>query len=281
MWYINEQYLIFIVDLLVSQVGNWDLIVGDLPDLMLRSLVWFSRVEKISKSLIVDLHKAGSEGVLKIPTQKQSIHKQTMRRPQTIPTQCMPWRGKKQQLLCRPYLPPLLLECFGRLENLLDSTWNDSPQVLQIGPLHSKGLPAASLAISKATNVVPIQSRLYQQGDLFENLTLRVTRPEHTIEAEVIALLSVSRAPCVRLRTRRGNLKGCWSHSLGYTKFSLSLRFIGCMLVCYCRDLNFTVTCPKHQLWLAALHVSQSVSQSQALLGQWKLWLGPVLLSSV
>ncbi len=85
MWYINEQYLIFIVDLLVSQVGNGDLIVGDLPDIMLRSLVWFSCVKKISKSLIVDLHKAGSEGVLKIPTQKQSINKQTMRRPQTTP----------------------------------------------------------------------------------------------------------------------------------------------------------------------------------------------------
>ncbi len=81
----DEQYLIFIVDLLVSQVGNGDLIVGDLPDIMLRSLVWFSCVKKISKSLIVDLHKAGSEGVLKIPTQKQSINKQTMRRPQTTP----------------------------------------------------------------------------------------------------------------------------------------------------------------------------------------------------
>lgn len=98
------------------------------------------------------------------------------------------------KLLRRPHLPPLLLECFGRLEDLLDSTWNDSPQVLQIAPLHSKGLPAASLAISKATNVVPIQSRLHQQGDLFENLTLSGTRPKHTVEAEVIALLSVSRA---------------------------------------------------------------------------------------
>jgi len=164
--------------------------------------------------------------------------------------------------LCRPYLPPLLLECFGRLEDLLDSTWNDSPQVLQIAPLHSKGLPAAGLAISKATNVVPIQSRLYQQGDLFENLPLRVTRPEHTVEAEVIALLSVSGAPCVRLRKRRGDFKGCWSHALSYNKLSLCLRFIGCMLmlVCFCRDINFTIKCSKHQL----LYMSVSLRRSLA-----------------
>lgn len=75
---LHKQYLILIVDFLVGQVGNCDLIVGDFPDLMLRSLVRFSLVEKISKGLIVDLHKAGSEGVLKIPTQEQSINKQTM-----------------------------------------------------------------------------------------------------------------------------------------------------------------------------------------------------------
>lgn len=60
-----KHYLIFIVDFLVGQVGNCDLSVGHLPDLMFRSLVWFSCVQKISKGLVVDLHKAGGETVLK------------------------------------------------------------------------------------------------------------------------------------------------------------------------------------------------------------------------
>lgn len=51
---------------------------------MFRSLVWFSLEEKISKGLIVDLHKAGGECVLKIPTQEHSINKQTMMRAKAI-----------------------------------------------------------------------------------------------------------------------------------------------------------------------------------------------------
>lgn len=107
-----------------------------------------------------------------------------------------------------PHLPPLLSECFGRLKDLLDGTWDDTPHILQLAPFHSKGLPAASLAISKAANVVSIQSRLHQKGNLFENLTLRGTWPKHTVEAEVIALLCVSRATGVRLGKRRGNWRG-------------------------------------------------------------------------
>lgn len=148
---------------------------------MLRSLVWFSLEKKISKCLVVDLHKAGGEGVLKIPTQEHSINKQITMRAKAITLSGCPekinhnifnlfWTTDK--ILCSPHLPPLLLECFGRLKDLLDSTWDDPPRILQIAPFHSKGLPAASLAISEAANVVPIQSRLHQKGNLFENLTL-------------------------------------------------------------------------------------------------------------
>lgn len=113
-----------------------------------------------------------------------------------------------------PYLPPLLSECFGRLKDLLDSTWDDPPHILQLAPFHSKGLPAASLAISKAANIVSIQSRLHQKGNLFENLTLRGTWPKHTVKAEVVALLCVSRTTGVRLGKRSGNWKGSLSHTL-------------------------------------------------------------------
>lgn len=59
---------------MVGQVGNRDLGVGHLSDLMLRSLVGFSRIQKISKGLVVDLHKAGGEDVLK-KTQSTYIKK--------------------------------------------------------------------------------------------------------------------------------------------------------------------------------------------------------------
>lgn len=113
-----------------------------------------------------------------------------------------------QEIPSFPHLPPLLSECFGRLKDLLDSTRDDPPHILQLAPFHSKGLPAASLAISKAANIVSIQSRLHQKGNLFENLTLRGTWPKHTVKAEVIALLCVSRATCVRLGKRSENWRG-------------------------------------------------------------------------
>ena len=67
-------------------------------------------------------------------------------------------------------LPALLLQFPSRFKHLLHCPWNDSPAVFRIFSLHGVSFATARLAICKTTNVVTIQGRLYEQGDLFKDL---------------------------------------------------------------------------------------------------------------
>lgn len=61
---IRPSYLILIGDLFITEVGDGHLIVGQLSDLMLRSLAGFSGVKEVAQCLVVNFNKACSEGEL-------------------------------------------------------------------------------------------------------------------------------------------------------------------------------------------------------------------------
>lgn len=58
----------------------------------------------------------------------------------------------------------------GGPEDLLDCSGDDASSVLELAPLHGVRLPTACLAVSEAADVVAVQRRLDQQGDLVEDL---------------------------------------------------------------------------------------------------------------
>lgn len=66
-----------------------------------------------------------------------------------------------------PALYPQFLCCF---EDLLHSPGNHTSGFRKLVPLHCVRLSTSSLAICKAADIVAIQSRLHQQGDLLKDL---------------------------------------------------------------------------------------------------------------
>ena len=58
-------YLVLGGDLLVGQVGDRDLGAGRPLDLVLGPLAGLARVQQVTQRLVVDLHKAGDERVLR------------------------------------------------------------------------------------------------------------------------------------------------------------------------------------------------------------------------
>lgn len=67
-------------------------------------------------------------------------------------------------------LPALLFQFLRGPEDLLHSSGNDPPGLIHVLPLHGERLATSRLAVGKAADIVAIEGRLHQQGDLLENL---------------------------------------------------------------------------------------------------------------
>lgn len=68
-------YVILAGDFFISQVGDGDLTVAQLADLVLRPLAGLAGVEKVPEALVVDLNKAGCERELTEVSPLESSHR--------------------------------------------------------------------------------------------------------------------------------------------------------------------------------------------------------------
>lgn len=67
-------------------------------------------------------------------------------------------------------LPALRFQFVGRSEDLLHGSGNNASGLVEVAPLHGVRFTTSRLAVGKTADVVAVQSRLHQQGDLLENL---------------------------------------------------------------------------------------------------------------
>lgn len=152
-------YLILIGDLLIGEVGDGHLIGGGLSDLVLRSFAGFPGVEEVTQRLVVYLNKARREIELR----------------RAIKRECDTASGKfrARSFLCVTsctYFPALCSQFLCCSEDLLHSPGNDTSGFANLLSFHGVGLSASRLAVRKATDIVPVQSRLHQERDLLKDL---------------------------------------------------------------------------------------------------------------